>query len=269
MLVGKAFSGKSTVINTLGDAITSLKGKDKMGEQVERYYINPKSITLGQLYGFNDLDSGEWTDGVLAITISSCAASLTTAKKWVIFDGPVDAVWIESMNTVLDDNKKLCLTSGSIIKLRPTMTIMFEVEDLAQASLATVSRCGMVYLEPGRLGYDVLIHSYCNSLKPIMETKVKYLFDTLSWMADMTLNYISEHWNYPSPTDKMFLIDSTLKIFDSMIADYKEEDVGVPKEIDEILPNVVLFAFIWVNLVTASLILISPVHPKSFHLKSP
>jgi dynein heavy chain len=69
------------------------------------------------------------------------------------------------MNTVLDDNKMLCLSNGQRIKLPATFTMMFEVNDLAVASPATVSRCGMVYLEPIHLGWEPIIDTWAIQFK--------------------------------------------------------------------------------------------------------
>lgn len=65
----------------------------------------------------------------------------------------------------------LCLQSGEIIKMVEGMTMMFEVEDLKVASPATVSRCGMVFMEPNRLGWEVLIRSYVMSLPYFLREK--------------------------------------------------------------------------------------------------
>ncbi|XP_006892361.1 PREDICTED: dynein heavy chain 1, axonemal [Elephantulus edwardii] len=184
MLVGPTGSGKSKCYKVLADAMTSLKGQPSISggvyEAVSYYVLNPKSITMGQLYGEFDLLTHEWTDGIFPSLIRMGVIATDTNKKWYMFDGPVDAVWIENMNTVLDDNKKLCLSSGEIIKLTEAMTMMFEVQDLAVASPATVSRCGMVYLEPSILGLMPFVHCWLKKLPPFLkphEEHFKSLFD--------------------------------------------------------------------------------------------
>ncbi|XP_055888364.1 dynein axonemal heavy chain 1-like isoform X4 [Biomphalaria glabrata] len=173
MLVGPAGSGKTECYKVLQVAQTELHGQPNPSLSffctTHTYVLNPKSITMGQLYGEFDLFTHEWTDGILSTLIRIGTTAATTDKRWYIFDGPVDAVWIENMNTVLDDNKKLCLSSGEIIKLTDHMTMMFEVADLAVASPATVSRCGMVYLGTSVLGIWPLIECWIKTLPPLIK----------------------------------------------------------------------------------------------------
>lgn len=56
-------------------------------------------------------------DGILFILIRIGLGVIDFKKRWYVFDGFVDVVWIENMNIVFDDNKKFCLSSGEIIKL--------------------------------------------------------------------------------------------------------------------------------------------------------
>jgi dynein heavy chain len=72
----------------------------------------------------------------------------------------VDTLWIESMNSVMDDNKVLTLINSDRIEMSSTMSLLFEVRDLAVASPATVSRAGMVYMDQSNLGSGVFIQSW-------------------------------------------------------------------------------------------------------------
>lgn len=157
--------------------------------------INPKAITMGQLYGRFDPVSHEWYDGVLAKTFREQANGSLNERHWVLFDGPVDAVWIENLNTVLDDNKKLCLMSGEIIQMTKTMNMMFEPADLEQASPATVSRCGMIYMEPSQLGWRTFHTSFINVLKDKMGLNEIYmtLFEEMvEWLIPVSLELLKE-----------------------------------------------------------------------------
>lgn len=129
--------------------INFLKVQRPKKGRIENFIINPKSISIGELYGTTDMTTLEWSDGVFGNVIRNFASSTSqldpeneNAPLWqfVILDGPVDTFWVENLNTVLDDSKVLCLSNGERINLTPSIRIVFEVDSLVHTSPATVSR---------------------------------------------------------------------------------------------------------------------------------
>lgn len=164
MLVGPPLAAKTSTYQVLAAALCSQAGGEGL---VETHILNPKSLALPELYGSFDAVSHEFSDGVLGRIFRDCASGARAAgRQWIVFDGPVDAEWVENMNTVLDDNKKLCLLNGEVIQMSDSMSLLFETDDLSQASPATVSRCGMVYLEPAMLGVRSHLASWLAGLAP-------------------------------------------------------------------------------------------------------
>lgn len=92
--------------------------------QVQVHVINPLALSNNELYGSFDEGTHEWQDGVLARIMRTVCKDDSPDQKWILFDGPVDTLWIESMNTLLDDNKLLTLLSGERISMSPQVRLL-------------------------------------------------------------------------------------------------------------------------------------------------
>jgi len=158
---------------------------------------------MDELYGKVDLLSQEWTDGLASKIMRSAANETSDDKSWTVFDGPVDALWIENMNTVLDDNMTLCLSNGQRIKLRNQMNMLFEVQDLEVASPATVSRCGIVYIADEDLGWRPYVKTWIEKQYPdddILDQELKdFLWETFDATIDMALDRIRNGGQFKEP----------------------------------------------------------------------
>ena len=228
MLVGPTGGGKTMCYRALRLAQTALAfAGSQTYHKTKCVCLNPKSITMGQLYGDFDEATHEWTDGVLACYMRDLSEEPGPDKKWMMFDGPVDAIWIENMNTVLDDNKKLCLVSGEIIQMSATMTMMFEVEDLAVASPATVSRCGIIYMEPTSMGVEPLLTSFLQTLpemfEPFKEEFAK-IFASVVPGLDGVLFFIRKQLKETVTTVDNCLVSGAFNVMSSLLKRYERDE---------------------------------------------
>lgn len=235
MVVGLQGLGKSNIINVLNIAFKkflSIENPNKYNN-VESHILNPKSIFQRDLYGHFHPTSNEWVKGLLQVKMLDLVEKEANIWKWLIFDGPVDTIWIENMNSLLDDNKKLCLDDSSSIPLGYNMNIIFEVDDLRENSLATISRNGMVLCESQTINFTDLLISYTNNLPSIFGSDLKSNEDSL---RKYFLN-ISYHVLMPSlefynnnkkelgiVLDPIHLTENFLRVFECFLVNYRTRD---------------------------------------------
>jgi hypothetical protein len=150
------------------DEIKHIRSQSK-NKGVATFTINPKVLTVGQLMGYHDEISRDWNDGIMAHAMRICSKDTSERRNWIVFDGPIDSEWVENLNSVLDDNKKLTLQTGECIKLTGLMTIILEAEDLSNSTPATISRCGMIYLRDDIVPLKAIINQWINKLPLFLE----------------------------------------------------------------------------------------------------
>lgn len=108
--------------------------------------LNPKGMTIDELFGTFDRESHEWHEGLFTQHYRDFAAMRDDKKKWILLDGPIDFMWVENLNSILDDNRKMSLPNGESIKMSEGMCILLETDNLLNVTPATVSRCGLIFL---------------------------------------------------------------------------------------------------------------------------
>ncbi|CAF1257617.1 unnamed protein product, partial [Didymodactylos carnosus] len=171
-IVGNAGTGKSQIWKTLNRTYTNQKRRPVAID------LDPKAVSNNELFGFMNPSTREWKDGLFSTVMRDMANMTQDGPKWIVLDGDIDPMWIESLNTVMDDNKVLTLASNERVPLNATMRLLFEISHLRTATPATVSRAGILYINPQDLGWGAQVASWID-LRQVQSERanLQILFD--------------------------------------------------------------------------------------------
>ncbi|XP_069482525.1 dynein axonemal heavy chain 6 [Ambystoma mexicanum] len=250
MLVGPTGGGKTTVYKILADALGALyraKEDHPFYRPVKTYVLNPKSVTMGELYGEVNLLTLEWKDGLMALSVRAAVNDESEDHKWIVSDGPVDALWIENMNTVLDDNKMLCLANSERIKLTPQIHMVFEVQDLKVASPATVSRCGMVYIDSEELKWMPYVETWMAGLAKNLNSDTKeYLLALFKRYVEDGLRFVTKKCTQAIPQVEISKVTTLCCLLESLLFGKGGPDMSMEQpRLNSIVCQTFVFCYLW------------------------
>ncbi|NXA28829.1 DYH17 protein, partial [Ibidorhyncha struthersii] len=208
-VIGNAGCGKSQVLRSLNKTYKSMKRKPVTVD------LDPKAVTCDELFGVIHPSTREWKDGLFSSVMRDLANITHKGPKWIILDGDIDPMWIESLNTVMDDNKVLTLASNERIPLNPTMRLLFEISHLRTATPATVSRAGILYINPTDLGWNPVVTSWIETRMVQSEkANLMILFDKY---LPVCLEKLKSGFKKITPVPEITVIQTVLYLLECLL----------------------------------------------------
>ncbi|NWU90022.1 DYH9 protein, partial [Upupa epops] len=232
-VVGSAGTGKSQVLRSLYRTYQIMKRRPVWTD------LNPKAVTSDELFGIINPATREWKDGLFSSIMRELANITHDGPKWMVLDGDIDPMWIESLNTVMDDNKVLTLASNERIPLNPTMRLLFEISHLRTATPATVSRAGILYINPSDLGWNPPVSSWIDRRESQTErANLTILFDKY---LPTCLDTLRTRFKKIIPVPEQSMVQMLCYLLECLLTE-ENTPSDCPKELYELY---FVFAAIW------------------------
>ena len=181
MVLSGSSLGKSSMISTLLQAQQQIAQKaqtarkDESWAQFSIQRIYSKSLSVQQLYGWRDEVSQQWRDGTFTF-LWRRARSQLEMSTWLVLDGPIDPIWAENLNTVLDD-KILMLANGDRGAMQNSTRVIFESDKTDNASPATMSKVGIIWVPSTALPWRSFVNKWIEERGSEERLTLRSLFD--------------------------------------------------------------------------------------------